>query len=109
MRSRGRIRNIGADNFQRGGRRTISPRSTRATRNAALFYNLGNASFRAGDFGRAILNYERALLLKPQHPEARGQFASRAGQARALELRPSVVGAVLRSRHAASVFASRWR
>src|SRR5438552_16860049 len=36
---------------------------------ANLFYDLGNAYFRAGDFGRAILNYERALALEPRHPE----------------------------------------
>jgi tetratricopeptide (TPR) repeat protein len=35
-----------------------------------LFYNLGNAWFRLGDFGRAILNYRRALLLDPNFPEA---------------------------------------
>src|SRR5438046_2652181 len=28
---------------------------------ANLFYDLGNAYFRTGDFGRAILNYKRAL------------------------------------------------
>ncbi|HZA38202.1 MAG TPA: tetratricopeptide repeat protein, partial [Candidatus Baltobacteraceae bacterium] len=37
---------------------------------ANVFYNLGNAYFRAGDFGRAILNYERALALERHHPEA---------------------------------------
>src|SRR5476651_525702 len=37
---------------------------------ANLFYDLGNAYFRANDFGRAILNYERALALEPRHPEA---------------------------------------
>ena len=31
--------------------------------NANLFYDLGNAYFRTRDFGRAILNYERALAL----------------------------------------------
>ena len=37
---------------------------------ANVFYDLGNAYFRAGDFGRAILNYERALALAQHHPEA---------------------------------------
>lgn len=32
-----------------------------------LYYNLGNAYFREGRYGRAILNYERALRLKPGH------------------------------------------
>src|ERR1700752_5083073 len=35
---------------------------------APLFYNLGNAYYRIADFGRAILNYYRALVLDPQHP-----------------------------------------
>src|SRR5947208_2873709 len=30
---------------------------------ANLFYDLGNAYFRTGDFGHAILNYERALAI----------------------------------------------
>src|SRR5438477_10884494 len=37
---------------------------------ANLFYDLGNAYFRVGDLGRAILNYERALALDRHHPEA---------------------------------------
>jgi tetratricopeptide (TPR) repeat protein len=37
---------------------------------ADLFYNLGNAWFKLGDQGRAILNYERALLLNPRLEEA---------------------------------------
>ena len=38
--------------------------------NANLFYDLGNAYFRTRDFGRAILNYERAIALDQHHPEA---------------------------------------
>src|SRR4030095_13658008 len=38
--------------------------------NANLFYDLGNGYFRTRDFGRAILNYERALALDQHHPEA---------------------------------------
>src|SRR6516165_3941127 len=30
-----------------------------------LFYNLGNTWFKLGDNGRAVLNYYRALALKP--------------------------------------------
>jgi tetratricopeptide (TPR) repeat protein len=33
---------------------------------AALFFNLGNAYFKLGDLGRAILNYERAQWLAPR-------------------------------------------
>lgn len=32
---------------------------------ATLYYNLGNAEFRNGSLGRAILNYERAYRLSP--------------------------------------------
>lgn len=42
---------------------------------ANLFYNLGDACFRLGDPGQAILNYERALALEPAHPEALANLA----------------------------------
>ncbi len=32
----------------------------------ALYYNLGNAYYKSGDLGRAILNYRRAQLLRPR-------------------------------------------
>ena len=51
-----------------------------------LFYNLGNAYYRIADFGRAILNYERALALDPQHPETVANLALAREEARALEL-----------------------
>jgi tetratricopeptide (TPR) repeat protein len=54
--------------------------------NPALFYDLGNAYFRKGDPGRAILNYERALALDPNHAEARANLRLVRDQARALEL-----------------------
>jgi len=38
---------------------------------ANLFYNLGNAEWKLGDAGQAALDYERALALRPGHPEAR--------------------------------------
>lgn len=34
-------------------------------RNGGLYYNIGNAWFRMGDLGRAILHYRRALLYAP--------------------------------------------
>ncbi|MEZ5363744.1 MAG: hypothetical protein R2748_15720 [Bryobacterales bacterium] len=40
-------------------------------RNAKLFYDLGNAYFRSGDFGRAILNYRRAQALAPSDSNVR--------------------------------------
>lgn len=54
--------------------------------NASLFYNLGNAWYRRSDPARAILNYERALALEPQHPEATANLRLVRDQARALEL-----------------------
>jgi tetratricopeptide (TPR) repeat protein len=57
--------------------------------NANLFYDLGNAYFRTGDFGRAILNYERALALDRHHPEATANLQIARDEARALEMQPS--------------------
>ncbi len=54
---------------------------------ANLFYDLGNTRFRLGDFGNAILNYERALALDPRHPEADANLRLARDEARALELR----------------------
>ena len=38
-------------------------------RDAALYYNLGNAYLETGDLGRAILNYLRAEELSPRDPD----------------------------------------
>src|SRR3989442_4599518 len=56
---------------------------------ANLFYDLGNAYFRTGDFGHAILNYERALALERHHPEATANLQIARDEARALEILPS--------------------
>jgi Tetratricopeptide repeat. len=56
---------------------------------ANLFYDLGNAYFRKGDFGRAILNYERALALERHHPEAAANLQIARDEAHALELQQS--------------------
>jgi tetratricopeptide (TPR) repeat protein len=56
---------------------------------ANLFYDLGNAYFRTGDFGRAILNYERALALEPNHPEATANLQIARDEVRALEMQKS--------------------
>jgi tetratricopeptide (TPR) repeat protein len=53
---------------------------------ANLFYDLGNAYFRYSDFGRAILNYERALQLDRNHPEADANLRIARDQTHALEL-----------------------
>ena len=56
---------------------------------ANIFYDLGNAYFRTGNFGRAILNYERALALDRHHPEATANLQIARDEAHALELRPT--------------------
>jgi tetratricopeptide (TPR) repeat protein len=56
---------------------------------ANLFYDLGNAYFRVGDFGHAVLNYERALALERHHPEATANLQIARDEARALELQQS--------------------
>jgi len=56
---------------------------------ANLFYDLGNAYFRDSDFGRAILNYERALQLDRNHPEADANLRIARDQTHALELAPA--------------------
>ena len=54
---------------------------------ANVFYNLGNSYCRLGNFGKAILNYERAVALDPHHPEADANLRLARDEARALELR----------------------
>jgi tetratricopeptide (TPR) repeat protein len=36
-----------------------------------IYYNLGNAYYRAGHLGKAIINYERALKLDPSNKDAK--------------------------------------
>jgi tetratricopeptide (TPR) repeat protein len=71
--------------------------------NANLFYNLGNAQYRLGNFGQAILNYERALALEPRHPEADTNLRLARDEARALELRKDPV-----ERYAGVVTIKQW-
>jgi hypothetical protein len=48
---------------------------------SALFYNLGNAHFRRGDYGRAILNYRRAQELAPRDADIAANLALARAQA----------------------------
>lgn len=41
---------------------------------AEIYYNLGNSYYKAGDIARAILNYERALLLNPGNADIRANL-----------------------------------
>ncbi len=60
----------------------------KGARCANLFYDLGNSYFHTGDFGHAILNYERALALDRRHPEAQANLRIVRDEARALEITP---------------------
>jgi tetratricopeptide (TPR) repeat protein len=42
---------------------------------SALFYNLGNAYFKQGDYGRAVLNYRRAQRLAPRDADIQVNLA----------------------------------
>jgi len=48
---------------------------------SALFYNLGNAFFKQGDYGRAIVNYRRAQELAPRDADTRANLALARAQA----------------------------
>jgi tetratricopeptide (TPR) repeat protein len=56
----------------------------------AIYFNLGNAYFKDGELGKAILNYERAERLLPRDPDVRANLdfardeAGTAGDARPL-------------------------
>ncbi len=83
----------GNDQFAAGkfeeATKTYEEAARNGTVSAVLFYNLGNAWFRRGDPGRAILNYERALALAPRHPEAAANLRLARDQARALTAPPN--------------------
>lgn len=44
-------------------------------KNGNVYYNLGNAYFKAGSKGKAILNYERALRYAPRDQDIRANLA----------------------------------
>ena len=41
---------------------------------SSLFYNLGNATVKTGEFAKAVLAYERSLRENPRDPEARANL-----------------------------------
>ncbi len=49
--------------------------SRRYPRNAAIYYNLGNARYRLGTLGPAILAFERAKLFEPRNKDIRANLA----------------------------------
>ncbi len=42
--------------------------------NDEIFYNLGNCYYRMGEMPRAILNYQKALKVNPQHADAQANL-----------------------------------
>lgn len=54
----------------------------RGHQNGALEYDTGNAWVLAGDLGRAVLHYRRALLLRPGDPETLSNLATARGRRR---------------------------
>ncbi len=48
--------------------------ATRYGVSAELYYNTGNAYYKAGEVGRSILNYERALRLSPSYDDAKANL-----------------------------------
>ncbi len=58
-----------------GASKAYEAQVSRGQYTANLFYNLADASYRQGNRGRAILNYQRALILDPAHAEAAANLA----------------------------------
>jgi hypothetical protein len=48
---------------------------------SSLFYNLGNAYYKQGDYGRAILNFRRAQQLAPRDPDIEANLVLARAQA----------------------------
>ncbi len=48
---------------------------SQGVRDSLLYYNLGNAYYKQGDVGRAILNYSRAARLAPRDADLRANLA----------------------------------
>ncbi len=48
--------------------------ATRYGVSAELYYNIGNAYYKAGEVGRSILNYERALRLSPTYDDVKANL-----------------------------------
>ena len=54
-----------------GAARAWNTISADGVQSAVLYYNLGNAFFKCGETGRAVLYYEKALKLNPSFSDAR--------------------------------------
>lgn len=62
-----------ADNFTLAEQLYLESIKTDGT-STTLFYNLGNAYYRQGNLGKAIVNYERALKLDPTNADAQANL-----------------------------------
>lgn len=62
-----------ADNFQEAAAAYQHVINTEGT-STEILYNLGNCYYRMGEFGKAILSYERALRLDPTSEDARNNL-----------------------------------
>jgi tetratricopeptide (TPR) repeat protein len=60
----------------------------RGARDAALYYNLGNATLSLGDAGRAVAAYEQAAALAPRDPDIRANRTLAQQQVRGQANRP---------------------
>ena len=59
------------------------------TTSPALFFNLGNACFKAGRLGRALVNYRRAEELAPRDPDIRANLQFARNSVPGANLRPA--------------------
>lgn len=62
-----------ADNFVLAEQLYISALEKHGT-SPSLYYNIGNAYYRQGNLGMAVVNYERALKLDPTDEDARANL-----------------------------------
>lgn len=68
-----------ADNFTLAEELYLKAASEQGV-STTLFYNLGNAYYRQGNLGKAVVNYERALKLDPSNADARTNLEFVKGQ-----------------------------
>jgi tetratricopeptide (TPR) repeat protein len=67
-----------------------------SSRDSRLFFNLGNAYFKSGRVGKAVVNYRRARLLSPRDPDIRANLDfTRSYRADKVETRTNPLIAIL--------------
>ena len=79
-------------------------------RNGAVYYNLGNAYFRAGEYGRAIAAYRKAKAYRPRDPYLEANLRQALSVAPgAASLPPGAVWYMALATRCALCRAARWR